>query len=140
MRPNPCILAPTLLLLAVLFSACAPADPVARVLEERARWKVEPISWAIVEDGSINLSARISGPVRSELETLTFRIELLDATEDMIDHEWRTVDLAGFERGVSQELMFSLAAREATVDGLRIDPVYDPTPEESRQIKEIPSP
>lgn len=138
MRAFPSARASLFLLLATVPPACAPADPATRVLEERARFKVEPVSWAVVDDGSINLSARLSGPVRSELEELTFRIELLDAAEEVIDREWYTVDLTDFKRGVPKEVLISLAPPGATVDGLRIDPVLDPTPEESRYIKELP--
>ena len=125
------------LLLAVCLAGCGPSDPRARVLEERARWTVTLLSWAQGQDGTLTLNARVSGPVNSKLERLTVRLVLQDAAGDAVDHEWRTLDLSGIERGGPEDIMLRLAARDVGVEGIGIDTVPSPAPDEIPHIVEL---
>ena len=124
-------------ILFVLAAGCGPSDPTERVLHERARWQVALESWALADDGTITLSARVSGPVRSELDRLTVRILFLDAEGNPVGHEWWTLDVSGIERGGPEDVMLRLASRGHDVDGLGIDPVANPDPDEIPNIPEL---
>ncbi len=126
-----------LLLLALWPTGCGPSDPRERILSERARWTVTPLSWSMGEDGRITLSARLLGPVRSKIDRLTVRIELRDAQGTVVDREWWTLDLSGIQRGGPEDVLIRLPAREVAVEELTIDPVLDPTPEEISHIEEL---
>ncbi len=126
-----------LLLLALLSAGCGPSDPRERILSERARWTVTPLSWSMGEDGRITLSVRLLGPVRSKIDRLTVRIEMRDAQGGVVDHEWWTLDLSGIQRGGPKDVLIRLPAREAAVEELTIDPVLAPGPEEIPHIEEL---
>ncbi len=126
-----------LLLLALSSTGCGPADPRERILSERAKWTVTPLSWSMGEDGRITLSARLLGPVRSKIDRLTVRIEMRDAQGVVVDHEWWTLDLSGIQRGGPEDVLIRLSAREAAVEELTIDPVLEPSPEEIPHIEEL---
>ena len=125
------------LLIAVGLLGCAPSDPRERVLEQRARWNVTLLSWAQGRDGTLTLNARVSGPVNSDLRQLTVRLLLQDAAGNAVDHEWRTLDLSGIERGGPQDIMLRLTAREVEVEGIGIDTVPAPTADEIPHIVEL---
>jgi hypothetical protein len=135
MRRTPLPVALAALVLAV---ACAPADPRAELLEERARWKVEPLDWATTPDGAIQMTVRVSEPTGgSDLDELTFRIDLLDASAEEADSEWKTVDLAQVGPRGAHEYMLRLDPRPFGVAEIRVDPVTAPTPDEERHIVEL---
>jgi len=125
------------LLLAVCLTGCGPTDPRQRVLEERARWNVTLLSWAQGTDGTLTLNARVSGPVNSDLQRLTVRVLLQDAAGNPVDQEWRTLDLSGIERGGPEDIMLRLPAREVGVEGIGIDTVPAPDPDEVPHIVEL---
>jgi len=125
------------LLLAVCLVGCGPTDPRERVLEERSRWNVTLLSWAQGADGTLTLNARVSGPVNSDLERLTVRLLLQDAAGNSVDHEWRTLDLSGIQRGGPEDIMLRLAARDVGVEGIGIDTVPTPAPDELPHIVEL---
>ena len=127
----------SLLLLALWPTGCGPSDPRERILSERARWTLTPLSWSMDENGRITLSARLLGPARSKLDRLTVRIEMRDARGSVVDHEWWTLDLTGIQRGGPKDVLIRLPAREAAVEELTIDPVLQPAPEEIRHIEEL---
>ncbi len=123
--------------LVALLLACGAPDPLQRSIAERARWNVTLLNWAMAQDGSIALSARVSGPVQSRLERLTVRIVFEDAGGATIDREWRTLDLSGVQRGGPQDLLLRLAPRPADVQGIGIDLVPAPDPDEIPYIVEL---
>jgi hypothetical protein len=126
------------LVLGASLAGCSLADPHERVLEERSRWKVTTLSWAMTADGAITLSTRVSGPAQSTLERLTVRIVLQDAAGNPVHHEWRTLDLSGIERGGPEDILLRLQAPEgASVEGLGIDTVPAPTPEDIPHLEEL---
>jgi len=125
------------LLLAVCLAGCGPSDPREHVLEERARWNVTLLSWAQGQDGTLTLNARVSGPVNSDLERLTVRLLLQDAAGNPVDQEWRTLDLSGIKRGGPEDIMLRLAPREVDVEGIGIDTVPAPAPDELPYIVEL---
>lgn len=119
-------------------AACAPADPLAEILAERARFTVDLLGWAVDEGGNITVSTRVSGPVYSSLERLTVRVVMLDADEKPLHAVWWTIDLGGVERGGPEDLLFRVAVPEGiAVEGLGIDPVPAPTEEERAHIPEL---
>ena len=126
-----------LLLLAVSLAGCGPSDPRERILSERARWTVTPLSWSMGEDGRITLSARVVGPVRSKIDRLTVRIEMRDAQGGVVGHEWRTLDLSGVQRGGPEDVLIRLPASEGSVEQLTIDLVLQPGPQEIPHIEEL---
>ena len=126
-----------LLLLALSLADCGSSDPREQILSDRARWTLTPLSWSMSEDGRITLNARLLGPVRSQIDRLTVRIELRDAQGTVVDREWWTLDLSGIQRGGPEDVLIRLPAREVAVEELTIDPVLDPTPEEISHIEEL---
>lgn len=123
--------------LVLCLAACGPSDPRERVLRDRARWTVTLESWSVRDDGAINLSTRVSGPVRSRLERLTVHIVLQDGEGNALDHEWRTLDLSGIERGGPKHVLLRLEPREFDVEGIGVDTVPDPGPDEIPHIEEL---
>jgi hypothetical protein len=137
MRARVLVTTAGLLLIASLLN-CAPSDPRERILQERARWKVSTLDWAMDANGAITLGARVSGPPQSRLEQLTVRVLLQDAAGNPVAHEWRTLDLSGIERGGPEDLLLRLQAPEgATVEGIGIDTVPVPGPDEIPHIVEL---
>ena len=124
-------------LLAAALGGCGPSDPRERVLTERARWKVNLLSWAMSPDGSINLSTRVSGPTHAELKQLTVRILFLDAEGNTVDRAWQTLDLSGIARGGPEDILLRLAPRGQAVEGIGIDPVHAPGPDDLPHIPEL---
>ena len=90
---------PVFLLVLAFLAGCAPADPRQRILAERADWRVDVLSWAMAEGGKMTVSVRVSGPVQSELEQLTVRLDMLDGQDQQVGSVWRTLDLSGVQRG-----------------------------------------
>jgi hypothetical protein len=129
----------TCLLLAAVLSGCGPSDPRERVLEERARWQVFQLGqWAMDDAGTITLRLRVSGPVRSSIDTLTVRIDLLDADGAPIERTWRALDLTGVQRGGPEDLVLRLRAPAgADVQGIVVDTVPAPDPDEIPHIEEL---
>jgi hypothetical protein len=126
------------LLLALGVAGCGPSDPRERLLEERVRWKVTTLDWAVNEDGAITLGTRVSGPVYSDLERLTVRILLKDGAGNTVGQEWRTLDLSGIERGGPEDLMLRLQAPAGvSVEGIGIDLVPAPGPDEIPHLEEL---
>ena len=130
------VLAALLLVLPVLVR-CGPSDPQARILSQRASWKVDLLSWAMADDGGITISARLSGPVRSELKRLTVRIEMLNAQGEIVDDVWETLDLSAVQRGGPEDIFIRLPARSTIIEGIGINLVSDPDPEEIQHIEEL---
>jgi len=133
--------APSIAIAAVLFVAalggCGPSDPTERVLDERTRWNVNLLSWAMSSDGSINLSTRVSGLADAELKQLTVRILLQDAAGNTVERAWQTLDLSGIERGGPEDILLRLAPRGQAIEGIGIDPVHAPGPDELPHIPEL---
>jgi hypothetical protein len=118
---------------------CAPREPRERLLEERARWSVTLLSWAQAPDGSLGLSLRVSGPPRSTLDRLTVRFELRDGSGAAVGEAWRTLDLSAVERGGPEDLLLRLPAPDAAVEGIGVDSVLAPSPEQLPRIEELRS-
>lgn len=96
------------------------------------------LNWAMREDGTITLNARVSGPVHSKLERLTVRIVLQDAAGNPVGHVWRTLDLSGIKRGGPEDILLRLEAPAgASVEGIGIDTVPVPGPEDLPHIEEL---
>jgi len=123
--------------LMALIAGCSPGDPTARVLEQRARWSVELLDWAARDDGAISFSVRVSGPPRSSLEKLTFRVGFYGAGGQPIGTEWRTIDLTQIPRGAPTDMLFVAGPLEQAVEGLAVELVLRPTTEERAHIPEL---
>lgn len=123
--------------LLLLVSACAPSDPQARVRKERARWNVQPLEWIQTEAGAVQLGTRVSGPPNSKIEALTVRIDLLDASGEVIRHHWHSFDLTQIPRGGPKDVPIRLPAIEQQVENVAIQLVLDPDPEQAQHIKEL---
>jgi hypothetical protein len=123
---------------AVLCAAgCQPSDPEAKILKQRARWDVQLLSWVQTADGSIQMSTRLTGPPSSSIETLTVRIDLLDASGQTIDEVWHVFDLKPIARGGPLDVMVLLPAEGLQVEGIAIHRVLEPGPDERQHIPEI---
>jgi hypothetical protein len=137
MRRVTAYLVVALLLAVTAGTACSPADPREKVLDRRALWKVDLLSWAMGDDGSMTIGARISGPATRKLDRLTVRVEMQDAEGRPVDHEWKTLDLSGIKRGGPKDIVIMLAPRAVSVEGIAINLVPNPDPEESGHIAEL---
>ena len=119
--------------------ACSTSDPKLEVQKQRARWTVQLLSWAPVEGDSesINVSLRVSGPPNSPLKQLTYRIDMLDAANETIAEDWRTLDLSTIERGGPKDIRLRLDTQGHPIEGLALDLLLHPTPEEERKVPEL---
>jgi hypothetical protein len=90
-------------------------------------------------EGQVQLSTRISGPVHSGIERLSFRVILLDAEQRPLQQAWQVVDLTTIPRGGPRDLTFRIDAGGASdaIHGLQLDPVERPTAEEELHIVEL---
>lgn len=134
MRP---ILLATALGLCWAVLACAPSDPLQAALEERGRWDVTLLNWVAGDDGRITGSARVSGPPNGSLQRLTVRVVLLDAQSRAVGREWWTIDLSEVERGGPKDEHFRLPAPAGEIEGLSLERVLAPTPDELPHIPEL---
>jgi hypothetical protein len=123
------------LLLACL--GCAGSDPVDKVLKQRARWKVELLSFTVLEDGRSRASFRLSGPVKNELETLTVRLDMVDVNEEVIQTVWHSFDVSDIQRGVPTERSVNLPPTDVPVEGIGMDAVLQPSEDDFRHIPEL---
>ncbi len=117
--------------------ACGPGDPRVEILEARAGWMVEPTSWVVGEDGTVIVGVRISGPARTPLTQLTFRILLHDAAGETLREEWQTIELSGVPQGSMVERQYRLDPGGAEVDAVTVDPVRVPTADQEPHIAEL---
>jgi capsular exopolysaccharide synthesis family protein len=122
--------------LAVL-SGCQTADERTALLEDRAQYSVALTSWADRGDGTLVASVRITGPVRSELEILTFEIQGRDGQDSIIMSQWATVDLSEMLRGTPIEKTLILDSDGLPLEGLAVDLHSDPAPEVLSKLKEL---
>lgn len=118
-------------------SACSPSDPTQRILDERDRWEVDVLSWATGDDGSVRVSLRVSGPVSSFLETLTIRIDLVDASEASFHTHWEVIDVGSIERGTPTDLLVMIAPQPRAPEALSMSTMPRPTAEERPHIVEL---
>jgi len=122
----------------VLAAACSSGSPEQKILEQRARFSVDLLSWAQGADGAITIGTRVSGPPNSSLEKLTVRIVLQDAEGRTVDRRWHTFDLSEVPRGGPSDLLIRIAAPPTgEVEGIGIDPVFDPGPDDRDHIVEL---
>ena len=118
-------------------AGCQPSDPEAKILKQRARWDVQLLSWVQAADSSIQMSTRLTGPPSSSIETLTVRIDLLDASERTINEVWHTFDLEPIARGGPLDVTVLLPAEGLQVEGIAIHRVLEPSPDERQHIPEL---
>jgi len=125
------------LLVPLALVGCATGDERVGALEARAAWSVEPGQWVVGEDGTLIVVVRIFGPARSPIEKLTFRFELLDAAQQTLKEDWRTIDLADVPQGALVEKQYRIDAAGFAVEGLRVDRMLAPTAEQEARIPEL---
>jgi hypothetical protein len=121
---------------ALLACACSAGSSSASIRNERARWNVELVNWVAAVDGTVTASIRVSGPPSTSLETLSFRFTLRDAANEPVGAVWRTVDLSQVPRGAPKELTHRFVP-EIEFEGLSVELVLDPTPEEAEHVVEL---
>ena len=129
------VVVPAIALMTV--SGCNPGDPRTDVLKQRARWTVELTSWIPKDDGNVSVGVRLSGPPTTTLEKLTFRISQLDVNEQTLSDTWQTIDTADVPRGGPKEMIFTLPAAGAAVEGMALALVLSPSPEDEQHIAEL---
>jgi hypothetical protein len=137
MTPHWTVRGATLALFLCTFAGCEPADPRQAVIEERARWTVSPKGFVETEDGRIKLSISVSGPARSSIEQLSFRIDLRDERGESVGGEWRTIDLASIPMGTGTDLSLTLTSPTEGFAEISIDRVLAPGPDDTPHIKEL---
>jgi hypothetical protein len=125
------------LLLLALMSGCAPADPRMKILEERLHWDVTVLNWAQDNEGSINISTRISGPPSSALSHLTVRVDFLDAGDSKIAEHWHTFDLKQVPRGGPADLYIRVPQASGAIVGLTLDMLFEPSQAEQERMVEL---
>ena len=118
-------------------AGCGESDPRARILEERERWQVDLASWATGEDGSIRITLQVTGPVKSFLETLTVRLEFIDAAENPYHTHWKALDLSRVQRGTPTEFRIILDPLEQAPEGISVSMMPQPGPEDEPHIVEL---
>lgn len=121
----------------VCVAGCASGDPREEVLIQRARWNVQLLDWVQTEEGSLNLSTRISGPASSKIDRLTVLFELQDAAGAAIGRRWHTYDLSEMPRGGPADKTLRLDGAGLAVEAIRLDPLPQPEPAEERHIEEL---
>jgi hypothetical protein len=126
-----------LAMFALASTACGPSDPKAKILQERARWNVVVLDLSQNDEGTVNISTRVSGPPSSKLRSLSVRVQLTDAEDKVIDRVWHTFDLSGVERGGPADLSIRVPDFPQEVFGAGVDLVLAPTPEEQTHIEEL---
>jgi hypothetical protein len=131
------VIVATLVALACMTAGCAPRDQRRSVLEERARWNVQLLSWIPVDESAVTLNIRVSGPPNPGIEKLTYRITLFDEAEQTLFDSWSTLDLTTIKRGGPKDLFTRVEFDPEQVAGVAVDVVYNPTPEEEGHIEEL---
>jgi len=122
---------------AVLTLGCSPKDPRAEIIEQRARWQVQLLSFAQNPAGAVTLSTRISGPPNSTLSQMTVFFELKDAAGQQLGKRWHSFDLTDVPRGGPRDLLVSLPDPGGVVETVGIGMAVNPTPEEESNIPEL---
>jgi hypothetical protein len=125
---------------AVLVAACSSGTAEQKILEQRARWNVQLQNWAEGPDGGINIGTRLSGPPNSPLKRLTVAIVLQDAEGRNVERVWHTFDLSEVQRGGPVDLVINVPPsddRPAAIEGIGIDAVLVPGPEDRAHIPEL---
>ena len=123
--------------LAVLTGGCGPRDPKERILQDRARWDVTVLSWSQSDEGTVTVSARLSGPPNSGLDELTVRLQMFDSESRVIESTWHTFDLSDVPRGGPADKIIRVREYPHEVFGAGIDSVLVPTAEEESRIREL---
>ena len=123
----------------VLLIGCVANDPVQSVLKERRVWKVDLLSFLVRDDGKVSANFRLTGPVSNNLETLTVRIEQLDATGKVLAVSWNAFNISEVRRGgpVEKYLLLDPPAGGGEVESLRVDPMVQPDPSDMEHIQEL---
>jgi hypothetical protein len=119
---------------------CSSGSAELKILEQRERWSVQLLSWAESADGGINIATRVAGPPNSPLAQLTVAIVLQDGEGRTVERVWHTFDLSEVPRGGPSDLMIHLPAsdgRQGTIEGIGIDGVFEPKPEDRPHIPEL---
>lgn len=122
-----------------LVPGCMESDPARKILKTRKLWKVDLASFVVREDGAISAQFRLSGPVNSLLQDLTVKIELLDASGQVLAESWESFDLRDVKRGGPVERFITIPGPdgEGMVESIRLDPVHYPEPDEYAHIVEL---
>ena len=118
-------------------AGCGETDPAARILDERDRWDVDVLSWATGDDGTVRISLRVSGPVSSSLETLTIRIDLLDAAGESFHTHWEPIDVASIQRGTPTDRLVMVGPQGQAPEAVTMSTMPVPTAEERPHIVEL---
>jgi hypothetical protein len=134
---TPFALIAVLVMLACSTVGCGLGDPRRDVLEERARWNLQLLSWIPVEDSAVTLNIRVSGPPNAGIEKLSYRVILFDQAEQTLSTTWLTLDLTEIKRGGPKDLFRRVEAETDQVAGVAVDVVYSPTPEQEQFIEEL---
>ena len=124
-------------LVVVSIAGCGSGDPVQDVLRERARWKAEVRSFVVLPDGSSRVTLQVVGPVRSSLQTLTVRVELVDRSGEVLHASWYPIDLSDVQRGVPAEKMVPLPPTSPAPDGVNVDPIRSPSEQDIQHMPEL---
>jgi len=125
--------------LLLTLAGCAREDPRETLLAERASWSVEARSWVPVE-GGVNVGLLLTAPAHPKLEFLTVRVRLYGPRETLLDEQWVELPVAGAEPGVGRDTTVLIESAAEGVEGITVETVDDPTPEEathSRELREL---
>lgn len=119
------------------YISCEAKNPLAKALQERRRYEVEVLSWAVVEGENVVANIRLKGPMRSSLKYITVRFDQYDDKRNIIKKDWIPFDLSDLSGVGSKEFTLSLECGDASVIQLAALIDYEPSGEDWIHLKEL---
>ncbi len=119
--------------------ACSRTPDPSALLEDRARYQVELVSWVARPDGRIAATLRVRGPVRTRLDRLTVEIVRFGWGGERIGSDWVSLELGERPSGLTVEKVVVLPG-EPMPEALGVDLHAHPAPEILSRLKELQPP
>jgi hypothetical protein len=123
--------------LSTLYISCEAKNPLEKALQERKRYEVEVLSWAIVEGENIVANIRLTGPVRTSLKYITVRFDQYDNKKNIIKKDWIPFDLSELAGIGAKEFTLSLECGDVSVTQLAALIDYEPHTKDRKHLKEL---
>ncbi len=121
----------------LIAASCSDPDPMQKILQERMRYEVDLLSWAIMENKNIVANVRVSGPKESAIRSLTVRFDQFNENKDLMKTNWIPFDCAELKETGSRDFTIILECGDEKVSFLVADIEVKPSSESLRNIKEL---